>query len=78
MALKKQESVGKKINTMTKPNILRLAAIINEWVAYVNESGEYDDTFPYVDRYFLDRLDEKYVVEFTEKFLQEQFTDNEQ
>ena len=62
---------------MTKPNILRLAAIINEWVAYVNESGEYDDTFPYVDRYFLDRLDEKYVVEFTEKFLQEQFTDNE-
>ena len=62
---------------MTKPNILRLAAIINEWVAYVNESGEYDDTFPYVDSYFLDRLDEKYVVEFTEKFLQEQFTDNE-
>ena len=63
---------------MTTPNILRLAAIINEWVAYVNESGEYDDTFPYVDRYFLDRLDKKYVVEFTEEFLQEQFTDNEQ
>ena len=52
--------------------------VANEWVNFVNESGEYDDTFPYVDRYFLDRLDEKYVVEFTEEFLQEQFTDNEQ
>lgn len=63
---------------MTTPNILRLAAIINAWVNYVNDSGEYDDTFPNVSRYFLDRLDKKYVVEFSEEFLQEQSTDNEQ